>query len=175
MWKWMYDPALGVFNHILKNIFRIPWPWTGWLLDKPSALPSIALMSVWRLMGITMMLFLVGLNNIPRELLEAARIDGANEVRTIWHIVLPMLRPIFLVVLVLRLTTLGVTIEPMVMTDGGPVSATMTYGLQAYKIAFIEGNMRMGYGSTWFIMLGIVSMIIAYVGTKLFGEQQAAA
>ena len=173
VWKWMYDPALGVFNHILVDIMGVAWPWPGWLLDPNTALPSIALMSIWRLMGVTMMLFLVGLNNIPNELLEAARMDGANELRVISSVILPLLRPIFLVVLVLRLNTLGVIIEPMIMTQGGPVNATMTYGLRAYSVSFWEGNWNIGYGSTWFLMLGIASMVLAYAGYKWLGEKVA--
>jgi ABC-type sugar transport system permease subunit len=125
-------------------------------------------MSIWRLMGATMILFLVGLNNIPQELNEAARIDGANEWQLLRHVTLPLLAPIFLVIMVLRLQVLGLIAEPLFMTEGGPVRSTMTYGLQAYYITFRDGNWRMGYGATWFIMLSIFSTLVAFLGWRWF-------
>lgn len=166
MWKWMYDPTLGLFNQIFQAL-HIPWPWPGWLVDPTMALPAIALMSVWRLMGTTMMLFLVGLSNIPNELLEAARIDGAGEWQVLSRIQLPLLIPIFLIILVLRLQVLGLAIEPLVMTEGGPIRATTTYGLQAYYISLRDDNWDMGYGSTWFVMLGALSSGLAMLAWRL--------
>ena len=166
MWKWMYDPTLGLFNQIFQTL-HIPWPWTGWLVDPAMALPAIAIMSVWRLMGTTMMLFLVGLSNIPNELLEAARIDGASEWRVLTRVQLPLLIPIFFIILVLRLQVLGLAIEPLIMTEGGPIRATTTYGLQAYYISMRDGNWDMGYGSTWFVMLGLSSTLLAVLAWRL--------
>lgn len=172
MWKWMYDPSWGVFNHLLIDVLRIPWPWTGWLSDPATALPSLALMNTWRLMGMTMILFLVGLNNISNELIEAARIDGASEWRVIWHITLPLLKPIFLIILVLRIQVLGMIVEPLIMTEGSPLRTTMTYGLQAYYITFKLGNWRMGYGTTWFLMLGVVSSILSFIAWRLLRTEE---
>jgi ABC-type sugar transport system permease subunit len=166
MWKWMYDPTLGLFNQIFQTL-RIPWPWPGWLVDPAMALPAIAIMSVWRLMGTTMMLFLVGLSAIPNELLEAARIDGASEWRILTRIQLPLLIPIFFLILVLRLQVLGLAIEPLIMTEGGPIRATTTYGLQAYYISMRDDNWDMGYGSTWFVMLGLLSAVVAVMAWRL--------
>lgn len=166
MWKWMYDPTLGLFNQVFA-VLHIPWPWTGWLVDPKTALTAIALMSVWRLMGTTMMLFLVGLSNIPNELLEAARIDGASEWRVLTGIQLPLLVPMFFIVLVLRLQVLGLAIEPLIMTEGGPIRSTTTYGLQAYNISLRDDNWDMGYGSTWFVLLGLLSTLLAVVSWRL--------
>jgi multiple sugar transport system permease protein len=169
-WQWIFDPSWGPMNHLLIDLLHVPWPWPKWLSDPDMALPSLVIMSVWRLMGATMILFLVGLNNISRELNEAARIDGAGEWQLFRHITLPLLGPIFLVVMVLRLQVLGMIAEPLFMTQGGPIRATMTYGLQAYYITFRDGNMRMGYGATWFIMLSLFSTAIAYLGWKWFHQ-----
>ena len=142
-----------------------------WLRDPATSLISLAIMSVWRLFGVTMILFLVGLNSISQELREAAKIDGANE----WHIVryleLPLLKPIFLIVIVMRLQVLGLVEEPLVMTDGGPLRSTMTYGLQSYYISFRDGNWDLGYGSTWFIIFGIVSTAAAFIAWKLMRQE----
>ncbi|NLE75999.1 MAG: sugar ABC transporter permease [Chloroflexi bacterium] len=166
VWQWIYDPSWGVMNHLLIDILGINWPWKGWLSDPNTALASLIFMSVWRLMGVTMMLFLVGLSNISQELVEAARIDGANEWDLLRHITMPLLRPTLLVVLVLRLQTLGMTEEPLIMTQGGPIRSTMTYGLQAYYICFRDKNWDQGYGAAWYIILGILSSILAYLGWK---------
>jgi ABC-type sugar transport system permease subunit len=171
IWTWIYDPQWGVLNTLLIEVLKIDWPWPMWLRDPTTSLISLAIMSVWRLFGVTMILFLVGLNSISQELREAAKIDGANE----WHIVryleLPLLKPIFLIVIVMRLQVLGLVEEPLVMTDGGPLRSTMTYGLQAYYISFRDGNWDLGYGSTWFIILGIVSTVAAFLAWRLMRQE----
>lgn len=172
IWTWIYDPQWGVLNTLLIEVLNIDWPWPMWLRDPATSLISLAIMSVWRLMGVTMILFLVGLNSISQELREAAKIDGANE----WHIVryleMPLLKPIFLIVIVMRLQVLGLVEEPLVMTDGGPLRSTMTYGLQSYYISFRDGNWDLGYGSTWFLLLGIVSTIAAFVAWRLMRQEE---
>jgi ABC-type sugar transport system permease subunit len=172
IWTWIYDPQWGVLNTLLMEVLKIDWPWPMWLRDPATSLISLAIMSVWRLFGVTMILFLVGLSSISQELREAAKIDGANE----WHIVryleLPLLRPIFLIVIVMRLQVLGLVEEPLVMTEGGPLRSTMTYGLQAYYISFRDGNWDLGYGSTWFIILGIVSTVAAFIAWRWMRQEE---
>lgn len=168
MWKWMYDPTWGLFNQLL-GAFGIPG--LRWLSDPDLALPSIAGMEVWHLTGVTMMLFLVGLNNIPRELGEAATVDGASPWQVARHITLPLLRPMLLIVLVLRLQSLGVIVPPLIMTDGGPIRATTTYGLQAYFIAFRDTVWNIGYASTWFVILGLFSALLAFTGWRAMRTQ----
>lgn len=168
MWKWMYDPTWGLFNQLLAYAGL---PGLKWLSDPGLALPSIAIMEVWHLMGVTMMLFLVGLNNIPRELSEAATVDGANPWQVVRHVTLPLLRPIFVIVLVLRLQSLGVVVPPLIMTDGGPIRSTTTYGLQAYQIAFRDTVWNIGYASAWFLILGLLSALLAFVGWRAMARQ----
>jgi len=165
-WKWMYDPGYGVFNHLLIDILGIPWKYTKWLADPRVALQAIALMSTWEYSGWVMMLFLVGLNNIPSSLYEAARIDGANAWQSFTRITLPLLKPVFFVIMIMRLAVLGITVEPLIMTEGGPMRATMTYGLHAYFLAFRWGSWRMGYASTWYVMLAIIATGLGVVGWR---------
>lgn len=170
VWTWIFDPTWGVMNTIIWNL-GIPWPWTKWLADPATALPSLAFMSVWRLMGVSMLIFLVGLGNISNEIREAARIDGASEWQLIRFIELPLLIPTFLIIFTLRLQVFGMVEEPLVMTQGSPVRQTMTYGLQAYYISFRDGNWDMGLGSTWFIILGIFSAVTAVLAWKLMHQE----
>ena len=172
IWTWIFDPQWGVMNTLLIEVLGINWPWPMWLHDPVTALPSLALMSVWRLMGVTMILFLVGLSSISKELREAAKIDGANEWQIVRYLELPLLKPIFLIVIIMRLQVLGLVEEPLVMTEGGPLRSTMTYGLQAYYISFRDGNWEMGYGSTWFVLLGLISMLAAFLAWKLMRQEQ---
>jgi fructooligosaccharide transport system permease protein len=172
VWTWIFDPTWGVLNTIIWNL-GIPWPWTKWLASPDSALASLAFMSVWRLMGVTMLLFLVGLGNISNEVREAARIDGASEWQLIRFIELPLLIPTFLIILTLRLQVLGMVEEPLVMTQGSPVRTTMTYGLQAYYISFRDGNWDMGLGSTWFLILGLFSALAAAIAWKLMHREES--
>jgi ABC-type sugar transport system permease subunit len=172
IWTWIYDPQWGVMNTLLIEVLGINWPWPMWLRDPTTSLASLALMSVWRLMGVTMILFLVGLSGISQELREAAKIDGANEWQVVRFLELPLLRPIFLIVLIMRLQVLGLVEEPLVMTNGGPLRSTMTYGLQAYYISFRDNNWDMGYGSTWFILLGLLSTVTAFVSWRLMRQEE---
>jgi ABC-type sugar transport system permease subunit len=172
VWTWIFDPTWGIMNTIIWNL-GIPWPWTRWLNDPSTALASLAFMSVWRLMGVTMLLFLVGLGSISNEIREAARIDGASEWQLVRFIELPLLIPTFLIILTLRLQVLGMVEEPLVMTQGSPVRSTMTYGLQSYYISFRDGNWNMGYGSTWFIILGLFSALAAVIAWKLMHIEES--
>jgi len=172
-WKWMYDPSWGVINHLLIDILHIPWKYTGWLTDSRVALPAIALMSFWQYSGWIMILFLVGLNNIPSSLYEAAKIDGANAWQSFTRITLPLLKPIFFVILIMRLAVLGITVQPLIMTEGGPEKATMTYGLYAYFLAFRWGNWRMGYASAWYMMLAILATVLGIIGWRFLKTEAA--
>lgn len=164
MWIWMYDPSVGFFAQAAEAIgmdFAL-----NWLGSPDLALPALAMMSIWRLMGETIILFLVGLAAIPKELVEASRIDGANEFQSIWRITLPLLKPMFFLILVLRLRVLGLVVEPLFMTEGGPIGSTMTYGLQAYYVFYRED--RVGYASAWFVLLGLFSLVLALILFKTF-------
>jgi multiple sugar transport system permease protein len=161
MWVDLFDPTYGVFAQVSS---KLGLPVVNWLGSPHLALPGIALMSIWRLMGETIILLLVGLANIPREMNEAARIDGAGEWALFRRITLPMLKPMLFLVLVLRLKVLGLIVEPLFMTKGGPADSTMTYGLRAYYDFFQRDNV--GYASAWFVMLAVLSVVIAVIAGR---------
>ena len=158
MWVWMLDPQVGLSRSILGAIpFIGPIDFLG---DPNLALPSIALMTTWRLFGEVMILFLVGLAAIPRSLLDAAEVDGASGWRKFWSVQLPLLRPILAIVLILRLKVFALTAEPLFMTGGGPIDATTTYGLEAFEIFFYQD--RVGRASAWYLMLGLITLVLAW-------------
>src|SRR5215203_1644635 len=104
MWQWLYQPPLGLFNQVLDQIGLPP---QSFLASRSQALPSIVAYSLWKNVGLTMVLFMAGLNGIDRTYYEAATVDGASRFNTFWGITLPLLRPtmvLFIIILVVTLT-----------------------------------------------------------------------
>ncbi|RKY63804.1 MAG: sugar ABC transporter permease, partial [Candidatus Latescibacterota bacterium] len=157
LWQQLYADT-GVLNKLLAKLGlgRVPW------LTSPSwAMPSIAIMATWKNVGLYIVMFLAGLQGIPRELYEAAELDGASKFQQFFHITLPMLNPV--VVLVLVLSTIGgfsLFIEPYIMTGGGPLNSTLSAVLYIYKQAFYF--YRMGYAATLgFAFALIIFLVVA--------------
>ena len=157
LWQQLYAFDSGLLNRMLTAVGfgRVPW-----LIDPDMAMVSIALMATWKNVGIYIILFLVGLQDVPRELYESASIDGATRARQFFRITLPMLRPTFVVVVVL--STIGgfsLFVEPYVLTGGGPMESTLSAVLYIYNQAFYFNHM--GYAATLgfvfaLIILGVV-------------------
>lgn len=157
LWQQLYAFDSGLLNRMLTavGLGKIPW-----LIDPDMAMLSIALMATWKNVGIYIVLFLVGLQDVPRELYESASIDGATRARQFFRITLPMLRPTFVVVVVL--STIGgfsLFVEPYVLTGGGPMESTLSAVLYIYNQAFYFNHM--GYAATLgfvfaLIILGVV-------------------
>lgn len=167
LWQQLYAYETGLLNLLLMKIgiAKIPW-----LNDPDWAMPSIAIMATWKNVGLYIVLFLVGLQGIPRYLYEAAEIDGAKPVQQFFHITLPALNNTM--VLVVVLSTIGgfsLFIEPFVMTGGGPMNSTLSAMLYIYNQAFYFGHM--GYAATLgfffaFIVLAVVLIQRKFVERK---------
>lgn len=156
IWRWLYQPT-GLINGVL-GVVGIPT--FNWLSDPDWALPAIALMAVWKHVGFNMLIFLAGLQSIPAEFEEAARIDGASNRSIFFGITLPLLRPVF--VLVTILTTIGsfqVFDAAYVMTNGGPFYATTTLVYYIYSSAF--DRYQMGYAAAISFVLFWIILIIS--------------
>ena len=157
IWLWLYDPQTGLFNFLLSLFNLSP---VNFLKDPGTALHSVAAMRVWRGAGWNMLIYLAGLQGIPKALYEAASIDGANRFRSFIKITLPLLRPVHLYVLTVGLiSTLQTFTEVYVMTAGGPLESTTTVGLLIYRAAF--DYMDMGYASAMSFILGIIIMSLS--------------
>ncbi len=143
IWNWMYDNNFGILNYYIKNVGGNA---VQWLTDDKMALISVAVVVVWSFIGYNMVLFLAGLQGIPRSLYEASMIDGATKVQTFFKITLPMLKPITSMVVTLTLiNTVQLFDQIFVMTNGGPGTSTLTMVQYLYTSAF--QNYEMGYGS----------------------------
>ncbi|MFA6004077.1 MAG: sugar ABC transporter permease [Elusimicrobiota bacterium] len=162
LWQKLYATDTGIFNQVLAGLGLPP---VRWLTSPQLAMPSIAIMATWKNMGFYIVLFLAGLLNIPGELYEASRVEGATRWQDFWHITLPLLRPTMLLVMVL--STLGafsLFIEPYVMTGGGPLNTTMSVVLYMYKHAFLFQHM--GYAATVGLALASIIFVVVLVQKK---------
>ncbi len=157
LWQQLYAYENGILNYLLT---RLGFAKVPWLTSPEWAMPSVAIMATWKNVGLYIVMFLAGLQNIPDHLYEAASIDGASRWQRFRHITLPMLNPAMLLVVIL--STIGgfsLFIEPYVLTGGGPMNRTLSAMLYIYKQAFYFN--RMGYAATLgfffaFIVLGVV-------------------
>jgi multiple sugar transport system permease protein len=137
----------------------------AWLLDERTALPGIMVMDVWSAIGYYMLLFLAGLQAIPRELYEAASMDGSSKLSQVFQITLPHLRPVALVVIVVNtIRSFQVFIEVFVMTRGGPLNSTLTVVYDLYERAFYR--FEMGYASAIAYLLFAVIFIVSLAQTR---------
>lgn len=163
LWQQLYSFDYGVLNSLLTSLGLSPIPW---IVDPAWAMPSIAIMATWKNVGIYIVLFLAGLQNIPGELYEAASLDGATWMRKFYHITLPMLNPTVIVIVIL--STIGgfsLFIEPYVLTGGGPMQSTLSAMLYIYNQAFYFGHM--GYAATLGVVFALIILLIVLVQRKL--------
>lgn len=156
IFKALCEYKFGVVNYVLGLVHLGPVPWYS---DRHWALFTIVMLGLWKSAPFNAIIFLAGLQDVPAELMDAARADGANAWERLRHVVLPYLRPVTTFVLVL--STIGafrVFTEMYVLTKGGPENSTRTISLYAYNTAFTYWNM--GYASALsFVLLGIVLLI----------------
>ncbi len=163
LWQNLYSFDSGVLNTLLTSIGMPKLPW---LIDPGFAMPSIAIMATWKNVGIYIVLFLVGLQNIPKEIYESASLDGANKYSTFFRITLPMLNSTM--VLIVALSTIGgfsLFIEPYVLTGGGPLQSTLSGMLYIYNQAFYFGHM--GYAATLGFVFALVILLVVLVQRKV--------
>ena len=163
LWKWLYNGDYGLFNYYLLKGHVIDHPLL-WLSDKNLAMPGVILMTVWSSVGFSMVVYLAGLQAIPSELYESARIDGAGPLRRLRHITIPMLRPTTIFLLVLGIIgSLQVFTQIYVMTSGGPVNKTTTMVYYMYLWAFKYYDM--GYAST--LAFALFAMLLCFTALQL--------
>ncbi|WP_326641329.1 sugar ABC transporter permease [Nonomuraea fuscirosea] len=163
LWKWLYNSDYGLFNYYLLQAHLIDDPLL-WLSDKNIAMPAVILMSVWAGAGFSMVVYLAGLQAIPQELYEAARIDGAGAWHRLRYVTIPMLRPTTLFLLVMGIiSSLQVFTQIFVMTNGGPVNRTTTMVYYMYLWAFKYFDM--GYAST--LAFALFLMLLVFTALQL--------
>ncbi|HWK93418.1 MAG TPA: sugar ABC transporter permease [Luteimicrobium sp.] len=164
LWKFFYDPAPeGMFNTMLGWIGLGPYPW---LNSEAMAMPSIVLYATWAGAGSTAIIYLAALGSVQTELYEAAEIDGAGIWRRVWHITIPQLRGVILVMMLLQLIgTFQIFTEPFLFTGGGPNNATQTILLKIYNYAFVNGDFGAATALSVLLalFLGLLSVVYYFV------------
>ncbi len=171
LWKWMYNYQVGPINHFLVDTIGLFTLHNApqWLGGTPLTLPSIAIMEVWWGLGYHTIFFLAGLAAIPKDLPEAARIDGANEWQIFWHITRPRLAPIMMVLVVLRFgTSMAVIDEYLIFGGFNRASPTYTWTIFMYDQAFKLGLWRQGYAAAIGMIGALAMMLVMVLLLRLF-------
>jgi sn-glycerol 3-phosphate transport system permease protein len=162
LWMWLLDADAGLVSAIAR---ALGLPTMAWLADPRSALVTVALVSVWKITGYSMVIFLAGLQDVPKSVLEAAALDGARPFRRFWLVTWPLLRPTTAFVATTSLILSFQTFDVIrVMTQGGPVRATTLFVYAIYEHVFV--NLRVGRASALTVVF--FALLLAMTGIQLW-------
>ncbi len=162
IWVWLFNYQHGPIDEVLRAL-GLNGP--AWLTEPQLALPSVALMIFWQSTGFFMVILLAAIENVPRYLIEAAKLDGAGAVRVLWNIILPSIRPTLLfVVLTWTIGALQIFTQPYLATGGGPVDATYTMVYKIYIDVF--QGLQLGPAATEALFLLAVSIIVGVLALR---------
>jgi len=166
VWRWIFNRDFGMLNYFLSffGLSKVAW------LDSPQyALGAIMLISIWGALGSQMLIFLAGLQGIPKEFYDAASVDGANKVKSFRYITLPLLKPTSLFVLVTSVIGSFQVFTPIyVLTEGGPLRSTDVVFYHIWESAWVD--MRMGYAAAQSWILFFLLALLTLLEFKLFGK-----
>jgi trehalose/maltose transport system permease protein len=172
MWAWMMNDQFGILNDILVRLWIIDQP-IAWTASPDTALAAVLIVDIWKATPFMALLLLAGLQMLPSEIYEAARIDGAHPVRVFWTITLPLIRPVLTVAILFRtLDALRVFDLIYVLTPNNDRTKTMSVFAQENLFAFD----KFGYGSAastlLFLIVGLIAIVIIRTGRLTFGEDR---
>ena len=171
LWLWLFNPLYGLLNSLLNRV-GIHGP--GWLVDPRWSKPAFILMSIWGIGG-AMVIFLAGLQGVPKELHEAAKIDGANRWHAFWRVTFPLIGPVLFFNLIIGMIgAFQIFTQAFIITGGGPLNSTLFYVLHLFREAF--RNFRMGYASAmawvlFLIVLVLTAIQFRFVGRHIYYEE----
>lgn len=160
VWNTLFSPDTGPINQLLRALGVDNPP--GWTTSADWSMPAVIVVGTWREMGYYMLLFLAGLQTIPRQLYEAARMDGANAWQRFRNVTVPSLRPTtFFITVILTIASLKVFDLILVMTNGGPGQSTLVLSQFIYTKGFVEN--QLGYASSGSIVLFLICISVTVV------------
>ncbi|WP_221927808.1 carbohydrate ABC transporter permease [Isoptericola variabilis] len=172
MWRWIYNPTLGLVNRALESIGLESWTQT-WLGDPRIALYSIFAASVWQAVGFPMVLFLAGLQTVPPELVDAAKMDGASPWQVFRNVTLPALRPTTVVVVILTIINSLKVFDLIVgMTGGGPAQSTQVLALWSYTQSFTNHSFGAGGAVATVLLVLSLCLVVPYMAWSMKGEDK---
>lgn len=159
IWQWIFDPNIGILNYVLHLHIN-------WLYDSNFAMPAVIIVSVWKLIGYNMIIFLAGFSSINQSLFEAAKIDGANPFQTFRLITVPLLSStIFFVVVITCISSFQVFDLIYMMTQGGPLNSTNVLVYAVYKNAF--EYFKIGQASAIAYVLFVIILVLTLIQWNL--------
>ncbi|MGW1087047.1 carbohydrate ABC transporter permease [Streptomyces sp. NPDC002596] len=165
VWLWIYNPANGLLNTLL-SFLGIDGP--AWLASTSWAMPSVILVGIWQGIGMKMLIYLAALQSLPKELYEAASVDGASKVRQFFSITVPLLKPATFFVLITSMISAFQSFDQIyILTDGGPANSTTMMTYEIYKSAFRE--FRVGYACAQSLVLFVLLMGFTLVNRRIMG------
>ena len=170
LFDFVYNPQMGLLNSFLELVgldgfTRI------WLGSKKTAMYAVIAVSQWQSTGYVAMLFIVAIQKIPRDLYEAAEVDGAGKLKRFFYITVPQVRQMFFVTMILTVVgAFTVFNEPYILTGGGPGTATMVLSLHMYQTGFVKNNM--GYASTIARLIVVIPAMVSTVQFASFGTEK---
>jgi multiple sugar transport system permease protein len=171
LWAWIFSAEFGLLNLVLRS-FGIPK--IGWLLDPKWVMPALIIVSLWGVGG-AMVIYLAGLQGIPKEYYEASEIDGAGRWAQLWNITIPLMGPVIFFNLVLGIIgSFQVFTIGYLLTDGGPQNATLFYVLYLYRNAFTYFEMGYATALAWvlfLIILLLTLLVVKYLGGRVYYEE----
>lgn len=169
-WKWLYA-SNGLLNYLISLFHISP---VGWLTDPHTAIYSVIAVTIWKGLGYYMVIYMAALTSVPKELYEAADIDGADTFKKHLAVTIPHLKPtIALVSIISSISAMKVFVEIYVMTNGGPMNASKTIVYYIYQRAF--ENLDLGYASAAGIVLLVLVMILSVINMKFFESEKYSA
>lgn len=171
IWYFMYNPSIGLINRFLETVSFGVISDVRWLESRILALPAIMILSIWQGVGFQMVIYLAGLQGIPHELYEAARVDGASPLRQFWSVTVPQLRntTIFIVVST-TILAFQLFVQIDIMTKGGPNNATITTVYYMYREGF--RNLRIGYASATSVVFVLIVVSITILQRRYLQSER---
>ena len=168
LWLYLLNPNEGMINNVLTHVGLPPQPF---LTSPDQAIFTIVFVSVWQGAGFQMLIFLAGLQNIPGDVYEAAQLDGMNKWQRFIYITLPLLKPTSIFIFITTLiSAFKLLVQPMVMTQGGPVNSTMTVVYYIYQTGFTDR--MVGYASSIALLFGTIIGLVTLAQRKLVKEDE---
>ena len=171
-WKWILNPGLGI-EKLVRDLGFSTFEFR-WLVDQEMAIYTIVIAAVWQASGFVMAIFLAGLRGVDDSLIRAARIDGASTAKVYWHVVLPILRPVFFSAVVV-LAHIAIKSFDLVaaLTGGGPGYSSDLPANFMYTFAFHRAQMGIGAASAMIMLCGVLAVLVPYLYSELRGEHRA--
>jgi ABC-type sugar transport system permease subunit len=171
-WRWIYDDASGLINNVLVRLHLVNES-ISWLSDPNLAMLAVIIVVVWQGTPFFTMSFLAGLQAVPKELYEAAEVDGATLLQQFWHVTIPRLRPVFITAAMLSTIWTSANIQFVyILTNGGPADRTQIFPTLSYNLA-LGGAQRLGMGATVSLFFfPMLVLLIVFVTRRMLREKE---